>query len=407
MTISIQSFMTPTTKEVYREGFNSLYTLFKNNPLYSDDIAKMCCEYALYDKENHTLLKTTKASIVNWLVENGEDIHANGEEALKIAIQRGLKSVVEALLYHGANVSINRYEPVELAIDCGHVDIVELLLKQDLNSLDFDNYYFFRLAVCEGHLNIAELFLRLGVSVHVQDDFMIRHACKHSYFKMVQLAIKWRANIHIRSGQLISMTMNPRILLFLFDNGAIIPPRFRGTIIQSFLDYCISKLVVINPVLEFRVITEFLRHGARVNHQTMKLITDLLISDEIFDAILTTRIGAMNPRLPANEFFGIESNELLESHKLWWHPLTYYNQENKIRIVFEKAKHYSLTIRDLFSSLDTFCSILFIVSRNNIFNDFIDWILEQEDIEVVCQKCKKLGYTLVELQIRNYLINKK
>ncbi|MFO0089472.1 MAG: ankyrin repeat domain-containing protein, partial [bacterium] len=123
--------MTSTTKEVYREGFHSLYTLFKNNPLYSDDIAKMCCEYALYDKENHTLLKTTKASIVNWLVENGENIHANEEEALKVAIQRGVKPVVKALLHHGADISINRYAPVEIAIDCGYPDIVELLLNQD------------------------------------------------------------------------------------------------------------------------------------------------------------------------------------------------------------------------------------------------------------------------------------
>lgn len=407
MTNSIQTFMTPTTKEVYREGFNSLYTLFKNNPLYSDDIAKMCCEYALYDKENHTLLKTTKASIVNWLIENGEDIHANEEEALKVAIQRGVKPVVEALLYHGSNVSINRYKPVELAIDYGYPDIVELLLNHDRNILQFDNYYFFRLAVCEGHLNIVELFLQSGVSVHVQDDCMIRHACKHSYFKMVQLAIKWGANIHIRNGHLISMTMNPKIILLLFENGAIIPPRIRGTIIESFLDFCISKLVVIDPILELRVIKEFLRHGARVNLQTMKLITDLLISDEIFDAILTSRIEAMNPQLSANELFGIESNELLESHKLWWYPLTYYNQENKIRIVLEKAKHYSLTIRDLFSTMDIFCFILFVVSRNNMFSEFMDWILEREDTDVICIKCKQLGYISLEVQIRNYLMNKK
>lgn len=404
MTISIQSFMTSTTKEVYREGFHSLYTLFKNNPLYSDDIAKMCCEYALYDKENHTLLKTTKASIVNWLVENGENIHANEEEALKVAIQRGVKPVVKALLHHGADISINRYAPVEIAIDCGYPDIVELLLNQDRNILEFNDYYFFRLAVCDGHLDIVELFLKSGVSVNVEDDFMIRHACKHSYFKMVQLAIKWGANIHVRNGQLISMTMNPKIILLLFENGAIIPPRFRGILIQSFLDYCISKLVVIDPELEFRVIEEFLRHGARVNLQAMVLITDLLISDEIFELILTTRIEAINPRLSANQFFGIETNDLMENHDSWWFPLLYYNQNNKIRIVLEKA---SLTIRDLFSSLDIFCRTLFVLPRNMLFFYFVDWILEREDIEVVCSKCEQLGYSSLAVQIKNHLMNKK
>jgi len=68
--------------------------------------------------------------MVRWLIEMGVDIHAEREDALKIASKRGHTEIVKLLIDAGADIHSDNDEALRLALEKGYKDIVNLLLKK-------------------------------------------------------------------------------------------------------------------------------------------------------------------------------------------------------------------------------------------------------------------------------------
>jgi len=66
---------------------------------------------------------------IELLIKAGANVHANDDEALRLASLYGHKDVVELLLKAGANVHANDNEALRFATEKGYKDIVELLKK--------------------------------------------------------------------------------------------------------------------------------------------------------------------------------------------------------------------------------------------------------------------------------------
>jgi len=67
--------------------------------------------------------------IVRVLLENGANVHAQEECALCWASNHGETEIVKLLLENGADATVNNNEPSYLALERGHTNVVKLLKK--------------------------------------------------------------------------------------------------------------------------------------------------------------------------------------------------------------------------------------------------------------------------------------
>jgi ankyrin repeat protein len=89
-------------------------------------------------------------------LENGADVHANNDSALRYASENGHLSTVDLLLKNGADVHVYHDYPLRWASVRGHLDIVELLFKNgaDVHAIDAYTLWW---ASQNGHLDVVKL----------------------------------------------------------------------------------------------------------------------------------------------------------------------------------------------------------------------------------------------------------
>lgn len=100
----------------------------------------------------------------NWMVEQGIDITASDNYAIRWASENGHLAVVELLLKHGADCTASDNYAIRWASYNGHLAVVELLLKHGADCTADNNYAIFR-ASANGHLAIVELLHKHGAKL--------------------------------------------------------------------------------------------------------------------------------------------------------------------------------------------------------------------------------------------------
>jgi ankyrin repeat protein len=145
-----------------------------------------CCDYALrYSSKNGHL------PVVKYLIEKGADVHAFCGEALLWAAESGHLSIVKHLIEKGADIN-SFCEALLYAAENGHLSVVEFLVEK---GADIHNYYengaddgndlALPRASGNGHLSVVKFLVEKGVDFHTNNDFALRTASIRGHNEVV------------------------------------------------------------------------------------------------------------------------------------------------------------------------------------------------------------------------------
>jgi len=105
--------------------------------------------------------KRSDPKIIQMLLDNGADVHADDENPLRRAAVAGHTEIVKLLLEAGADVHVYDDSPLRSAAVAGHTEIVKLLLAAGADVHVYDDSPL-RSAAREGHTEIVKLLLAAG-----------------------------------------------------------------------------------------------------------------------------------------------------------------------------------------------------------------------------------------------------
>ena len=119
-----------------------------------------------------------------FLVEQGANIHADKDSALRWASRNGYLEIVKYLVEHGADIhALNDYA-LRFASANGHLEIVKFLVKQGANIHACEDYAL-RWASYYGHIEVVEFLVEQGADIHADKDYALRYASENGHLEIV------------------------------------------------------------------------------------------------------------------------------------------------------------------------------------------------------------------------------
>lgn len=153
-------------------------------------------------------------------ISQGADIHAMGDNALRVASENGHLNIVKFLIKSGADVNARSGYPLSRAAGNGHLHVAQILIDHGADvraNNDYalgrtivngrmDAYCFLvshgavndvidwslQVAAGNGNLQMAKLFIDLGANIHADNDLALQCAIKNGHSEMVQYLKKSR-----------------------------------------------------------------------------------------------------------------------------------------------------------------------------------------------------------------------
>jgi len=123
--------------------------------------------------------------LIKELVNEGANVHANDDLALRWASLNGHLEIVQHLISVGANVHACNDLALQCAADNGHLEIVKYLISVGAKVHAGDDCAL-RCAVYNGHLKIVKFLVSVGANVHAYDDYPLRFASENGYLEVVE-----------------------------------------------------------------------------------------------------------------------------------------------------------------------------------------------------------------------------
>jgi hypothetical protein len=139
--------------------------------------------------------KEIDLEVIKSLIEEGADIHADGDHALKFAAEYGHIEVVKYLVEQGADVHADNNHALRCSAKNGHLNIVEFLVEKGAN-IHIDNDYVLRHSAKNGNLELVKFLIEKGANIHICDDYAIRWAGISGHSKVVKYLVEQGADIH-------------------------------------------------------------------------------------------------------------------------------------------------------------------------------------------------------------------
>jgi hypothetical protein len=161
-------------------------------------------------------------SIIDIIIKNHADIHANNECALRWACTNGYLKIVECLIKYGADIHAKDDLAICVASENGHLNIVKCLISHGAN-INTCNDYSFRYASGCGHLDIVECLISHGIDINARDGHAISYASEYGYLDVVELLIKNGADVHADNEyalQCASKNGHLAVVEYLMKHGA-------------------------------------------------------------------------------------------------------------------------------------------------------------------------------------------
>ena len=124
--------------------------------------------------------------VVERLIQEGANIHAETDLALRWASINGHLEVVKLLLEHGADVHVQEDVALWWASENEHLEVVKLLLEHGADVRAHEDEAL-RLASEYGHIEIVKLLLEHGADVHAHEDEALRWAIMNEHSEVVKL----------------------------------------------------------------------------------------------------------------------------------------------------------------------------------------------------------------------------
>ena len=99
--------------------------------------------------------ETNDVETIKTLVDDGADIHADYDYALRWSAVNGHLDVVKYLVENGANIHANDDFALSWSAESGHLQVVKYLVEHGAN-FHADDDYAFRQSAKNGHLQVVE-----------------------------------------------------------------------------------------------------------------------------------------------------------------------------------------------------------------------------------------------------------
>jgi ankyrin repeat protein len=126
--------------------------------------------------------------IVELLLANGANVHAEDDFALRWASDGGRVEVVKVLLAHGANVHAKDDIALLWASKNGHFAVVKELLAHGANVHAEDDFAL-RWASWNGDVAVVKALFAHGANVHARNDEALRSASWNGYLELVKVLL--------------------------------------------------------------------------------------------------------------------------------------------------------------------------------------------------------------------------
>ena len=133
-------------------------------------------------------------AVIERLIEEGANVHADDNDALRWSSLKGHLGAVKVLLEHSADVHADEDDALQWASINGHLEVVKVLLEHgaDVHAMDrkaLEN------ASYMGRIDIIELLLKYGADIHVGNESPLRHACLGRQTETIEFLIEQGADV--------------------------------------------------------------------------------------------------------------------------------------------------------------------------------------------------------------------
>ena len=141
--------------------------------------------------------KKITLSVFTQLIQDGADVHASDDFALRWASEKGCTEIVQVLLDHGADVHADNDLALQWASKEGHSEVVKVLLDHGAD-VHADDDFALQWASEKGHAEVVQVLLDHGADVHARRDFALRWASRNGHTEIVRVLLAHGADVHAR-----------------------------------------------------------------------------------------------------------------------------------------------------------------------------------------------------------------
>jgi ankyrin repeat protein len=160
------------------------YLVEQGANIHADD------DYALRMSAHYGHLK-----VVKYLVEQGADIHAKDDEALRWSAENGHLKVVEDLVKLGANIHAQKDHALRLSAFNGHLEVVKYLVEQGAD-IHAKNEGALGECASRGHLECVKYLVGLGAVIRAEEDFALRKSARFGHLEVLKYLMERGARIN-------------------------------------------------------------------------------------------------------------------------------------------------------------------------------------------------------------------
>lgn len=142
--------------------------------------------------------------------------------SLKQAAFKGHLEIAELLVKYGANINVDQGEPLSVASQEGKFDVVKYLVSKGAN-VQAENNFAIRKSSERGHYEIVKFLYENGADIHAENNYALRKACERQHFEIVQYLIQQGADVNVDDDFCLRKIVNLnnlQIMKLLIDNGA-------------------------------------------------------------------------------------------------------------------------------------------------------------------------------------------
>lgn len=131
---------------------------------------------------------------VNFLIQEGVDIHANHERALRWAAEEGHVDLVKEFMTLGADIHALGDEVLRVAAENGHIEVVQYVVETYAYTMDSLNEAVIR-ATEHGHVAVVAFLYDHGVNLNARYQEALRMASDGGYIDVVDYLVRHGAII--------------------------------------------------------------------------------------------------------------------------------------------------------------------------------------------------------------------
>lgn len=169
-------------------GYCNRFNVFANGHLPCLQLVYKTELNATFSLRNYVVYAKSfcRSDIVEFLINNGSDIHQDDDTSLITASLHGCEKVVRILVNNGANIHAQDNQALVSASSRGYTKIVEFLVE---NGAAVDDLY--NSPICwackNGHIEVVKYLLDKGVEIKKQRKYALGWAAYKGHLEIVKM----------------------------------------------------------------------------------------------------------------------------------------------------------------------------------------------------------------------------